>query len=103
MDLWVSVDFGSGCLEYFRFGPLGKPQHIDRTHYGGLCGLDRVELVMYRRRGAGKVIDLVHFYIQGKGHVMAQEFKIGIIEQMNDILFVPGEKVIGTDDLVPLV
>ena len=102
MDFRITVDFAGGGLENRYLQAFGKPQHVDRTHDAGLGRLDRVELVMDRRSGARQVVDGIDFDKKRKGHVVADHFKIGVVQQMHDILLVARKEVVHTDHLVAL-
>ena len=98
MNFRITIDFGGGSLEYFSTDPFSKPQHIDSSMDRSFNGLDRVVLVMDGRSRAGQVVDFVHFNIEGKRYIMADQFKIWIIQQMFDIGLGPGKIIIHTND-----
>ena len=73
MDLRVAVDFGSGGEQNARANAFGQAQHVECAHGTGFDGLDGVKLVMGRRSGASKVIDLIDFQSNSLGNVMDME------------------------------
>lgn len=50
-------------------------------------------------RGAGQVVDLVNFQQDGVHDVVADELKVGLVEQVQDVLLGAREKVVHADDL----
>jgi hypothetical protein len=70
---------------------------------GNLGGLDRVVLVVDGRGGAGQVVDLVHLEVERMGHVVADQFEVGLIEQVVDVGLLAGEEVVEADDVVALL
>src|SRR5260370_20940014 len=60
--------------------------------------LDRVMLIMDRRRWACQVIDLVYFHIERERNVMPDHFEVLMVEQVLDIATRTGEEVIDADD-----
>lgn len=57
---------------------------------------------MYGRCRAGKIVDFVNLNIQRKGHIMADYLEIGVFQEMDNILLVPCEIIIQTDNLMPI-
>jgi hypothetical protein len=57
---------------------------------------------MDRRGGTGKIINFIHFYVQGKGDVLAEELKIGILQEVNDISLDSCIKIVHTKDIIAL-
>ena len=60
-------------------------------------------LVMNRRRRACEVVDLIGFYFEWIGYIVTDEFEVIVPQQMTDVLFVAGEKVVEADDFVTLL
>lgn len=58
---------------------------------------------MDRRGRTGQVINLIHFHVQGKRHVVAYEFELGIVHQVIYIFLVPGETIVHADNLVSIL
>ena len=50
---------------------------------------------------AGKIVDLINFHIKREGHIMADQFEIGVRQQGFDIGLVAGEEIIGAKHLMP--
>ena len=46
------------------------------------------------------MIDVIHFYMQRKGHIVAQQFETMIIHQMMYIGFVAAEKIVHANNFV---
>ena len=78
MQFGIAIDLGGGGLENPRTSALGKPETMNRSHHRGLDGLDRVVLVVRRRGRAGEVVDLIDFELERLGHIMADQFEVGI-------------------------
>jgi hypothetical protein len=64
--------------------------------------LDRIVLVMDRRGGTGEIINFIHLDVQGKGDVVAEEFKIGILLEVDDIVLDPCIKIVHAKDIIAL-
>jgi len=67
-----------------------------------LGGLHRVILVVNGRSGTGKIIDLVNFHIQGEGDVVAEELKVRVLKQMQNVSLAPRVEVVHTEDILAL-
>jgi hypothetical protein len=102
MDIRITVDLGSRCLEDARLNPLGEPQAIDGPKQGGLHRLDGVVLVVGGRCGTRKVVDPVDLELEGINHIVPDEFESGIANEMVNVRLATGEKIIQTDDIVSL-
>lgn len=94
MHFRVAVNFAGGCLENFRPNTFSKAKHVDSTVNRRLGRLYGIKLVMDGRCRAGQIVNLVAFYIKRESHIVAQEFKMGVIQKMGDIVFASGEKII---------
>jgi hypothetical protein len=53
--------------------------------HGSLGGLDWVALVMHWRRGAGQVVDLIDLDVKRKCHVVPDQLKSRMLEQVLDV------------------
>ena len=73
---------------------LGKPKHVDCADDAGFGRLNWSELIMDGACRAGEIIDLVHLYKQRESDVVPHEFKTRIADEMIDIAFVAGKKVV---------
>lgn len=49
----------------------------------------------------GQIIDFVNFDVERKRHVVADDFEIGIIHQVKDVIFAACIEIIHTDDFMP--
>ena len=90
VDFRIAVNFAGGGLQDFGFSAFGQPQHIDGTVYAGFGGLYGVVLIVDGRGRTGQIVDFIYFDIQGKSDVVAQQFKMGIIEQMLQVVLPVG-------------
>ena len=70
--------------------------------HAGLGGLDRIELIVHRGGGAGQVVDLVHFHIQGERHVVAHCLEVWIGHQMGDVCLAAGEVIIDAKNVAAI-
>jgi uncharacterized protein (UPF0210 family) len=68
-----------------------------------LGGLNRVVLVVNRRRRTRQVVDLIDLHIKREGNVVAKEFKIGIPYQRSDISLGPRIEIVDTEDIVSIL
>ena len=100
MHLGISIYFRSRGLKNSRPDTLGQPQHVNGSNDAGLNRLDRVVLIMNRRRGTGQVIDLIDFEQDGFNHIVTQKLKLRIAHQVRNILSPSREKVVETDYFV---
>ena len=50
-----------------------------------------------------QVINFIHFNVKGERDVVPQQFKIGFIQQIDNIVLCTSEKVIRTDNILPLI
>ena len=100
MNHRVTVNFRSGRLQNSSANSLGKSEHIYRTHNARLHRLHRIVLVMNRRRGAGKVIYLIHFQEDWLDDVVAHKFEVLVTKQMENVFSSPGKEIVETDDIM---
>lgn len=96
----VAVDLAGRGLKDFGPDPFGQAEHVDGAMHAGLGGLHRIELVVNGRGWAGQVVDFVHFKVQRKSDVVADDFKAWIAKQVRDVLLGAGEEIVHADDLV---
>jgi len=99
----ITVYLAGRGLKYLGLGALGQPQHIDGAMHAGFRRLHRVELVVDGRGRAGQIVYFVHFDIQRKGDVVAQQFKIGPAQKVLDVPFLAGEVIVHTKDIIALL
>ena len=97
MDGRVAVNLGGRCLENPAFEALGKAQHVDGPVHARLGRLHWIVLIVDGRGRASEVIDFVDFDIERKGHIVPQELKAGIADQMLDIPLGAGEEIVGAE------
>jgi hypothetical protein len=57
---------------------------------------------MDRRGGTGEIVNFIHLDVEGKGDVVAEEFKIGIPQEVDDIFLDSCIKIIHTKDIIAL-
>jgi hypothetical protein len=50
----------------------------------------------------GEVVNFVTFDVQGKGHIVADEFKPGIVQKFINIAFGTGKEVVNADNFIAL-
>ena len=102
MDLRIAVDLRCGGLEDPGLHPLGQPQRVDGAHDAGLDRLDRVVLVMNGGCRTGQVVDLIDFEVDRVDDVVTDAFKMGISQQMADVVLAAGVKIIEAKELLSL-
>jgi len=100
MEGGVSIDLRGGGLQDFSPETLGQAQHIDGAMDIDLRGLNRIILIMDGGGRTGKIVDFIHFDIEGKGDVMAKELEIGLIQEVGDISFGSCIEVVDTEDIL---
>ena len=102
MNERVAVDFAGGSLKDLGIEPLRQTEHIDRAVNTGLHGLDGVFLIMDGACRTGEVVNFVTFDVQGKGHIVADELKTGIVQKAVNIALGTGEEIVNADDFIAL-
>jgi hypothetical protein len=103
MHLRVSIDLAGGGLEDLGPDSFCQTQHVDGTMDTRLCGLYRIKLIMDWGSRTCEIIDLVNLNIEGKGNVVPHQFEVMIIQQMKNIPFIPGKKIIDAEDIAALL
>ena len=101
MGLGISVDLGGGGLQDAGFGPARESQHVHHADRGTLDRLDGVELIVDRRGGAGKIVDLVHLHKERVHDIVPQKLEVWVLQQVSHIPAVAREEVVQADDLIP--
>jgi len=102
MNIGITINLGSRCLENTCLHSFCKPQTIDGPEHGGLHRLDGVVLVVRRGRRAGQIINPINLKLKGIDHIVADKFESGISHEMLDVRLATGEKVIQTNDIISL-
>jgi hypothetical protein len=109
VGFWLGMDHGipiylrSRGLKDLGLEPFRQPQHVDGTVNVHLGGLNRVVLIVDRRRRTSQVVDLIDLHIKRKGNVVANEFKIRIPYQRSDISLGPRIEIVDTEDIVSIL
>jgi hypothetical protein len=101
MDERVTVHLTRRCMKQTRGDAACQTQHVDGAEHAGLHGVNRVHLIMDRRRRTGEVIDLVRMQIQRIRDVVPHHLETRVFAKMSDIAPAAGEEVVDTDDFVP--
>ena len=102
MNERVAINLGCRRLQDPCLYAFCQSEHVDRAHHVGLYRLDRVVLVMDRRRRASEIVDLIDLEQDRLGHVVPDELESLVVEQMRRYsAFAAGEKIVEADDLVP--
>ena len=99
----IAVDFGCRGLENFRARTFGEAEHVDRAVHTGFGRLNRIELIMDRRRGTGQIVNLVDFYEQRHRNIMAEHLEIRMLQQMRDVRPPSGEIIVDAEHLMALL
>ncbi len=100
MHLRITINLGRRRLQNARFDALGEAQHVERAMDAGLGRLDRIELVVHRRRRAGQVEDAFDLYVERKGDVVAQQLEHRVREQVLNVALGAGEVVVDAQHVV---
>ena len=90
-------------MEDTCFYPLGEAERVNGSHDRGLGGFDRVVLVVWWRRWAGEVVDLIDFEFERVDHIVTNQFKVRICQQVTDITLKASEEVVETEYLMAFV
>lgn len=86
------------CPRAFR-----QAKAMNRPHDRGLGGFDRVVLVVRRRGWASKVVNLIDFVTKWLRHIMANQLKVWMTEQVRDVALPTREKIIEANNFIPLI
>lgn len=100
MDLRVTVNFGCATNKETSLGTLRQSEHVQGSHERGLDSLDRVELIMGRRRRARKMVNLVTFNHEGLNDVVTNHLKVGMANPVADSGFRASEEVVQDGDFM---
>ena len=65
--------------------------------------LNRIPLIMDRRRGAGEVVDLVDLDEERECNIVPQELEVRMIAEMSYVLLGPSEQIVDAEDLMAVV
>jgi hypothetical protein len=103
MNLRVAVNLGRGSLEDAGSRALGQSQTMHRSEKGGLRGFDRIELIVRRGGRAREIVDLIHLELEGVTHIMPDKLKTGVPDEVLDVAFSAGEKVIEAENFVSFI
>jgi hypothetical protein len=57
---------------------------------------------MNGRRWTGQIVDLIHFNVEWKGHVVPQQFETGISQQMQNVVAAAGKEIIYAKNVVTI-
>ena len=98
MHVRVAVNFRGRGLQNFRFHPLGEAKHVDRAVHARLCRLHRIVLIVDGRSWTGEIVDLVDLKIDRECHIVANELKAFVIEQMLDVATHASEEIVEAND-----
>src|SRR5262245_6652880 len=98
MNAWVAVDLRGGRLQDLCAHPLGESQHVDSAMHTCFCRLHWIALVVDRRCRASHVVALVDLDIEGKCDIMADEFKVRVVEQVLDIAARAAKEIVDAND-----
>jgi hypothetical protein len=74
-----------------------------RSRQEGYDCLDRVVLVVHRRRRTGEVVDPIDLEEDGLDDVVTEQLEPGVAEVVRNVGFPPGEEVVDHDHAVPLL
>lgn len=100
MHIGVAVHLARGCLQHLRAKPLRQSQRMHRAHHAGLQRLDWIVLVVTRRGGTGKVVDLVNLELETLRDIVANELEMRLTKQVLDVQFLAREQVVEAHHLV---
>ena len=90
-------------MQYPGLGALGEAEHVHRANDRCLHRLDGVVLVVHRRRRARHVVDLVNLDKELLCDVVADDLKVGLANQVGDVVLLRGKEVIHRHYVMPLV
>lgn len=96
----IAINFRSRGLKNPAFEALGKTQHVNGPMHTRFGGLDRIVLIVNGRSRARQIIDFGRLYIERKCYIMAHQLETRVAQEVLDIAFRAGEKIVGADDLM---
>ena len=102
MNFRISVDLRRRGLQNLGAGALGEAEKIYcALHVCAKC-LDRVDLILNRACRRREIIDLVHFGIEGAGHVVTQRFEVWTSDEAGDVFLAASKVVVQAENVMPL-
>jgi hypothetical protein len=63
--------------------------------------LHRIELVVNRRSRASEIVNFVDLDIKRESHVVPNQFKIRIPNQVCDVVFATGKEIVNAQNVIP--
>jgi hypothetical protein len=103
MDIGISVHLGSRGLKDFTTEPLRKSEKVEGAKNRCFDRLNGICLIVERRCRTGKIVNFIHFNMQRETDIVTDEFKVAVIQKMEDILSAASEKIIDAKNLMPLL
>jgi hypothetical protein len=70
--------------------------------HAGFGGLHWIALVMDGRGRARQVVNAIDLHVKRKGNVMALQFEIGMLQQVDDVAPGAGVEIVNTQHIMPL-
>jgi hypothetical protein len=98
----ITINFAGGSLQYTCIDSSGKLQHIDRPMHTGFHRLHRIPLIMDRTCRTRQIVYFITFNVKRESHIVADEFKPGIVQKFINIAFGTGKEVVNTDNFIAL-
>jgi hypothetical protein len=100
VHLGIAVDLARARLEDHSTRGCGVLEQMEGAQHARLQSVDRVALVLRRRSGAGKIVDLVGLQVLGQGldDVMRENAEASIAAQMVDVAGTAGLEVVEAEN-----
>jgi hypothetical protein len=76
---------------------------MHRSEKGGLRGFDRIELIVRGGGWAREIVDLINLELERVTHIMPDELKTGVPDEVLDVALSAGEKVIEAENFVSFI
>ena len=103
MNNRITIHLAGRGLQYFRIQSHCQSEHIDSTHHRCFGCLNRIMLIMDRRRRTSQGVYFIHLGRIRISNVVSYNFKMMVPHQMLYIVLGTCKEVIQTYHVVPLI
>ena len=98
----IAIDLACRRLQHACIHSPTQSKRMHRSKHACLHRLDRVVLIVTRRSWACKVVNLIDLKLEWFGDIMKNELKVRLLQQVLDVQFLAREKVVQTNNFIPL-
>jgi hypothetical protein len=58
---------------------------------------------MHWRCRTGQIVNVIHLHFEGVNHIVPHQFEVGVIQQVSNVDFATGKKIIQANDFMPVL